>query len=157
MFAVPGWSVVPSALKPQTEKSRESQLSPVSPNSGFKSKKRKRAHGIEGNVTNANVDEMWKRHIEGQAPGSGKTEASKSRKDQKKRRKAENKMMVAENSGKHFRKENSVEVRKKTSEPGETLPATTPTSSEQNRKWDTDVTPRGEPNSATKSNKKKPK
>src|SRR5205085_990358 len=116
-------------------------------------KKRKRGHGAECNVTNANVHEMWRRHIEAQAPSSGMTYASKSRRDQKKRSKAENNMMVDEKKGKHTGGENSADRKK--SEPGEILPATTGTSSGQNRKWDTDTAPRGE--LAERLNKKKAK
>lgn len=85
MFSVPGWSVSNSALKQQTEPAQQPQNN-ASPKPDAKSKKRKRDND---NVTKNNVDQMYRRHIEGQqtgkqaATGPGKTE-KKRKKDQKK-------------------------------------------------------------------------
>lgn len=89
MFAVPGWSVPTSALKQQTEPG----LKPALPQQTAdkpehddgtpdqKSKKRKRGHGAENNVTKANLEEMFRRHIEG---SSGKNNSKKDKKKNKK-------------------------------------------------------------------------
>ncbi|KAL2815666.1 methyltransferase-domain-containing protein [Aspergillus granulosus] len=63
MFAVPGWSVSASALKPQNEpvKAQTQSAESPKPNANAKSKKRKR----DDQVTKKNVDEMYRRHIEG--------------------------------------------------------------------------------------------
>lgn len=96
MFAVPGWSVPSSALKQQTEPAPDSKkpvqssagdaVSP-GPESGSKSKKRKRGHGSDrsSNVTKANLDEMFRRHIEGRDDSKSGTTSSK--KDKKRRKK----------------------------------------------------------------------
>lgn len=67
MFAVPGWSLESSALKQQSQPAQaknESQPADDSttPNGKNKDKKRKRE-----NVTSGNVNEMYRKHIEGQA------------------------------------------------------------------------------------------
>ncbi|KAE8377643.1 methyltransferase-domain-containing protein [Aspergillus bertholletiae] len=66
MFAVPGWSVSSSALQVQTEPGSQSQAQPQpasgTPKPKDKNNKRKR----DDHVTKANVDEMYRRHIEGQ-------------------------------------------------------------------------------------------
>ncbi|KAL2012558.1 hypothetical protein VTN00DRAFT_83 [Thermoascus crustaceus] len=96
MFAVPGWSVPSSALKQQTEPAPDSKKPAQSsagdavsprPESGSKSKKRKRGYGSDrsSNVTKANLDEMFRRHIEGRDVGQGGAMSSK--KDKKRRRK----------------------------------------------------------------------
>lgn len=64
MFAVPGWSVSNSALKQQIEPASNAQKD-ASPKSDMNSKKRKRGND---NVTKRNVDEMYRRHIEGHKP-----------------------------------------------------------------------------------------
>ncbi|KAJ6191664.1 hypothetical protein N7519_001685 [Penicillium mononematosum] len=69
MFAVPGWSVESSALKPQTQAAQpknESQPEKDASNANAKNNKRKRAND---RVTAGNVDEMYRRHIEGTAKG----------------------------------------------------------------------------------------
>lgn len=67
MFAVPGWSVSNSALKQQNEQQTQTQNKPEqadgSPKPNNKNNKRKRD---DDKVTRKNVDEMFKRHIEGQ-------------------------------------------------------------------------------------------
>jgi ribosomal RNA-processing protein 8 len=67
MFAVPGWSLESAALKQQSQPAQaknESQPTDDSatPNGKNKDKKRKRE-----NVTSGNVNEMYRKHIEGQA------------------------------------------------------------------------------------------
>ncbi|KAJ5780287.1 hypothetical protein N7457_005447 [Penicillium paradoxum] len=92
MFAVPGWSVESSALKSQTQPAsqpkNESQPEKDASTPNGKNNKRKRAND---RVTAGNVDEMYRRHIEGGTPKGGKhgAEASvKSGKKQKKDKKA---------------------------------------------------------------------
>jgi ribosomal RNA-processing protein 8 len=83
MFAVPGWSVESSALKPQTQAAQpknESQPGKDASNANAKNNKRKRAND---RVTAGNVDEMYRRHIEGTAKG-GKRGADASVKPEKK-------------------------------------------------------------------------
>lgn len=70
MFAVPGWSVSSSALKSQTEQAPPAQNESQSnkdASTGGKNKKRKRGND---RVTGGNVDEMYRRHIEGLPPKS---------------------------------------------------------------------------------------
>ena len=67
MFAVPGWSVSPSALKTQPDlKVHQPDRDPKSIETEKKSRKRKRGHGsgkgIE--VTEENLGDLWKKHIE---------------------------------------------------------------------------------------------
>ncbi|GCB18710.1 25S rRNA (adenine(645)-N(1))-methyltransferase [Aspergillus awamori] len=68
MFAVPGWSLETSALKQQQAESSQKQSSSKSSTGAnstpiiSRDKKRKR----EDHVTKGNVDEMYRRHIEGQ-------------------------------------------------------------------------------------------
>lgn len=95
MFAVPGWSVSASELKRQTEPASSSQNPPqssgdaVSSESGSKSKKRKRGHGSDrsSNVTTANLDEMFRRHIEGREDGPGGATSSEKKKKKRKKNK----------------------------------------------------------------------
>lgn len=75
MFAVPGWSVSNTDLKPQKEPiSKPTQTSTEAGNAGTEptaksqSKKRKRGHGDR--VTKSNLDEMFRKHIEGQGTPS---------------------------------------------------------------------------------------
>ncbi|KAJ5666803.1 hypothetical protein N7462_011212 [Penicillium macrosclerotiorum] len=67
MFAVPGWSVSSAALKQQTQPSQAQQSSASTaegstPNSKNKNNKRKRGND---HVTSGNVNEMYRKHIEG--------------------------------------------------------------------------------------------
>ncbi|PWY84723.1 rRNA processing protein Rrp8 [Aspergillus sclerotioniger CBS 115572] len=67
MFAVPGWSLESSALKPQeqqTESKSKSKSATGANGTPLQTNKRKR----EDHVTKGNVDEMYRRHIEGQKP-----------------------------------------------------------------------------------------
>ncbi|KAJ5154772.1 Methyltransferase-related protein [Penicillium coprophilum] len=89
MFAVPGWSVESSALQSQTQpvqSKNDSQPEKDTPNSDGKNNKRKRAND---RVTAGNVDEMYRRHIEGTTKGgkSGAEGPVKSEKKQKKEKK----------------------------------------------------------------------
>ncbi|KAG5298078.1 ribosomal RNA-processing protein [Histoplasma ohiense] len=77
MFAVPGWSVSNTELKLQTEYKAKPVLTPAQPqtstepNAESKKRKRKQGKSLNGQeVTKANVDEMWRRVIEGEAPSS---------------------------------------------------------------------------------------
>ncbi|GFF30452.1 ribosomal RNA-processing protein 8 [Aspergillus udagawae] len=89
MFAVPGWSVSSSALKqqePASQSQNQSQQTNGSPKAGAKSNKRKRGND---HVTKANVDEMYRRHIEGHkgTPKSQKQGASNAVQPSKKQKK----------------------------------------------------------------------
>ncbi|KAL1976764.1 hypothetical protein VTN31DRAFT_3046 [Thermomyces dupontii] len=93
MFAVPGWSVSAADLKPQTETPAAQSISTSSsekPRS--QSKKRKRGQNKNGDkVTGSNVDEMFRRHIQGDSMpymnGDSVKEVSKgSKKDNQKNR-----------------------------------------------------------------------
>ncbi|GKZ24519.1 25S rRNA (adenine645-N1)-methyltransferase [Aspergillus brasiliensis] len=66
MFAVPGWSLETSALKQQQAQSAPQNATGANstPQANNRDKKRKR----EDHVTKGNVDEMYRRHIEGQKP-----------------------------------------------------------------------------------------
>lgn len=88
MFAVPGWSVSNSALKQQTEPAPQPK-NDGTPKPDTKSNKRKRENG---NVTKGNVDEMYRRHIEGQQPGPkvDKKTGANSAKAEKKRKREQN-------------------------------------------------------------------
>ncbi|KAK1140429.1 25S rRNA (adenine645-N1)-methyltransferase [Aspergillus melleus] len=82
MFAVPGWSVSSSGLAQQSEQpSQKAQQANGSNKPNDKSNKRKR----EDHVTKGNVDQMYRRHIEGQkpTPWAVKAEKKKQQKDQK--------------------------------------------------------------------------
>lgn len=97
MFAVPGWSISTSDLKPQKEiSSNKNETSngkapTAAPATGANqigqgngnesAKKRKRENG----VTKSNVDEMFKRHIEGQTEKSGKKNKNKNKKNKEKK------------------------------------------------------------------------
>ena len=73
MFAVPGWSVSADALKPQEDPSNKKQTKDVELNGQHGSnkilKKRKRGHGqVNGvDVTEENLAELWRKHIEGKS------------------------------------------------------------------------------------------
>lgn len=82
MFAVPGWSLSTSDLKPQKDDSSPKQAALTDAKDNGKpaaqgAKKRKRGDG----VTKSNVDEMFRRHIEGHADGNKKNK--KKNKDRK--------------------------------------------------------------------------
>ncbi|CAG8020694.1 unnamed protein product [Penicillium olsonii] len=85
MFAVPGWSLETSALKSQTQNAQpnEPQAKDAS-TPDAKSNKRKRA-----NVTAGNVDEMYRKHIEGntRAPKGEKAGPDATVKTEKKQKK----------------------------------------------------------------------
>lgn len=96
MFAVPGWSISTSDLKLQPEASASKQQAPVSDAADASnqsgrtekpdnSKKRKREQGKKnGVVTKSNLDEMFRRHIEGHTGNDG------SKKNKKKNNKDKN-------------------------------------------------------------------
>ncbi len=75
MFAVPGWSVSADTLKAQveTKASRPAKENRPSEANGTndKSKKRKRGHGSSKitDVTEENLGDLWRKHIEGKIPG----------------------------------------------------------------------------------------
>lgn len=77
MFAVPGWSVSNDTLKAQTE--QKQQPAADKPN-GESNKKRKRGND---KVTNKNVDEMYRQHIEGYKVKNNKKNERKSQQEQK--------------------------------------------------------------------------
>ncbi|KAI2720875.1 hypothetical protein CBS147332_4115 [Penicillium roqueforti] len=85
MFAVPGWSVESSALKSQTQAAQPKNDSQPEKNASndAKNNKRKRAND---RITAGNVDEMYRRHIEGTSR-SGKHGADDSVKPEKKQNK----------------------------------------------------------------------
>ncbi|PWY80514.1 hypothetical protein BO70DRAFT_362468 [Aspergillus heteromorphus CBS 117.55] len=84
MFAVPGWSLETAALRPQADASKQNQSGATgangTPQSDSRSMKRKR----DDRVTKSNVDEMYRRHIEGLKPApKGQKGDRKQKKDQK--------------------------------------------------------------------------
>ncbi|GAB7362924.1 hypothetical protein MBLNU230_g3224t1 [Neophaeotheca triangularis] len=83
MFAVKGWSVDSSSLKPQTEPAKPPKNAPQE--SGEKpNKKRKRE---TTNVTNENVARLWEEHVEGKKPAKKeKKEKARPEKQQKEER-----------------------------------------------------------------------
>ncbi|KAI4092983.1 MAG: hypothetical protein LQ344_003130 [Seirophora lacunosa] len=96
MFAVPGWSVSASKLKPQQEPKDDKATHAATANKslakeGAKSKKRKRGHGqINGTtVTKDNVVELWQRHIEGVETTQGNPDGAEIKKSKTKRRRQE--------------------------------------------------------------------
>lgn len=100
MFAVPGWSLETSALKSQTETPQpqnESQAQNAS-TPDAKNNKRKRAND---RVTAGNVDEMYRRHIEGNSKNakndkSGPNASAKSEKKQKQKKVKQDKQAAEE-------------------------------------------------------------
>lgn len=70
MFAVPGWAVSAQALVTQKEPPKSSRKDAEGLTKA--SKKRKRAHAIE--VTEENVDELWRKKIEGEITGGQENE-----------------------------------------------------------------------------------
>ncbi|WEW59565.1 25S rRNA (adenine645-N1)-methyltransferase [Emydomyces testavorans] len=103
MFPVPGWSVSTTELKLQTEPTPVSHQHPTEndrQDSASKSKKRKRTHGVDDKVTKANVDEMWRKHIEGSGPKKktgGNLKSKKEKKKDKKLVKQENDIVESTN------------------------------------------------------------
>ncbi|WPG99155.1 Hypothetical protein R9X50_00196600 [Acrodontium crateriforme] len=83
MFAVKGWSVDASSLKPQTEIFRSSKKS-ADDVDGQQSRKRKRPGDPPVAQQQGDVGKLWEKHIEGKTP-----EKSKAMKDKKKKRKVE--------------------------------------------------------------------
>lgn len=75
MFAVPGWAVSAQALVTQKEPPKSSRKDAE----GLKkaSKKRKRGHAIA--VTEENVDELWRKKIEGEITGGQENEQRRKR------------------------------------------------------------------------------
>ncbi|KAL1954007.1 hypothetical protein VTO42DRAFT_1828 [Malbranchea cinnamomea] len=91
MFAVPGWSVSAAELKaqeqPTTAKSHETQDKQNEDGAEKKGKKRKRGKDKNAvKITKSNLDEMWKKHIEGNA---GSSTAAQRENNANKRRKTE--------------------------------------------------------------------
>lgn len=68
MFAVPGWSVSSSALKSQSEQAPPAQNDSQSNENTQKNAKNKKRKRGNDRVTTGNVDEMYRRHIEGTKP-----------------------------------------------------------------------------------------
>ena len=72
MFAVPGWSVSADALKTQVESKRPKEVENDGSgraNGGEKKlRKRKRGHSKDEEVTEENLDSLWRKHIEGLQP-----------------------------------------------------------------------------------------
>ncbi|KAJ5569610.1 uncharacterized protein N7459_009040 [Penicillium hispanicum] len=93
MFAVPGWSVSSSALKQQTESTAQTEnKAKDGPTPNAKNNKRKRGND---KITSGNVNEMYRKHIEGYtAPKPwqrGGDDAAKPGKKQKEKQKQEKK------------------------------------------------------------------
>ncbi|OKL57108.1 hypothetical protein UA08_07520 [Talaromyces atroroseus] len=94
MFAVPGWSISTSDLKSQKEdsssKQKETAVTPDVPTeakangkaASQSAKKRKRGDG----VTKSNLDEMFRRHIEGQVDSRGNKNNNKKNKGKDKKK-----------------------------------------------------------------------
>ncbi|KAI5868639.1 hypothetical protein GGS23DRAFT_41395 [Durotheca rogersii] len=72
MFAVPGWAVSADGLK--AEAAAALDRAPSKDESKARSKKRKRPSAAPGNVTAANVADLWERVIEGRAEKKTKKE-----------------------------------------------------------------------------------
>ncbi|CRG86866.1 hypothetical protein PISL3812_03878 [Talaromyces islandicus] len=103
MFAVPGWSISTADLKPQPEASAPKDKAPVSDAADASkqsgrtekpdnSKKRKRDQDRKnGVVTKSNLDEMFRRHIEGHTkPEDGGSKKNKKKNNKDKNPKREN-------------------------------------------------------------------
>lgn len=75
MFAVPGWAVSAQALVTQKEPPKSSRKDAEGLTKA--SKKRKRAHAIA--VTEENVDELWRKKIEGEITGGQENEQRRKR------------------------------------------------------------------------------
>ena len=92
MFAVPGWSVSASALKTQLnlevqQPDRDSKIVEKEK----KSRKRKRGFGLGKGieVTEENLGDLWKKHIEGDGPSHSESKVDEGIKQDKKKRKSE--------------------------------------------------------------------
>ena len=97
MFAVPGWSVSASALKTQLNlKVQQPDRDSKVVEKEKRSRKRKRGHGpgrgIE--VTEENLGDLWKKHIEGGGLPHSESKIEESIKRDKKRRKSEKESTV---------------------------------------------------------------
>lgn len=97
MFAVPGWSVSASALKTQLNlKVQQPDRDSKVVEKEKKSRKRKRGHGsgrgIE--VTEENLGDLWKKHIEGGGLSHSESKIEESVKRDKKKRKSEKESTV---------------------------------------------------------------
>ncbi|PGH27961.1 hypothetical protein AJ80_00215 [Polytolypa hystricis UAMH7299] len=98
MFAIQGWSVSAADLKVQAEQKPAPAQAPSqeTPDTGAEiaTKKRKRnnrgKNGQADKVTKGNVDEMWKKHIEG-VSADADAEKKEAMKEQRKKRKLEKK------------------------------------------------------------------
>ncbi|RMJ28021.1 hypothetical protein PHISP_01136 [Aspergillus sp. HF37] len=114
MFAVPGWSVSNSALKQQTEPASQPKNN-ASQKPDAKSKKRKRGND---NVTKGNVDQMYRRHIEGHqsAPKDEKPAGTKPGKSEKKRKKEQNSQ--AQKGGSELKQDTGSEKQQSDNKPG---------------------------------------
>ncbi|KAL1987302.1 hypothetical protein VTN96DRAFT_4330 [Rasamsonia emersonii] len=120
MFAVPGWSVSSADLKQQKEPiSKPTQTSTEAGNSGTeptaksKSKKRKRGHGDQ--VIKSNLDEMFRKHIEGQgkpstANNNDLKSATKEGKKKKKKKEKKDRKGQDNSGGDHPTKEDDHHV-----------------------------------------------
>ena len=92
MFAVPGWSVSADALKTQEDPTNQKRISVTKVNGqngpDKKSKKRKRGHGQANgvNVTEENLADLWRKHVEGGSQVADDA-AGTTEKEKKKRRK----------------------------------------------------------------------
>ncbi|KAJ5319985.1 hypothetical protein PENANT_c040G01439 [Penicillium antarcticum] len=89
MFAVPGWALSSDALKPQTQPAKpqnESEQKDTKANA--KNNKRKRSNGA---INANNVDEMYRRHIEGGSVKGGKGANAPVKAEQKQKQKKEKK------------------------------------------------------------------
>ena len=94
MFAVPGWSVSADALRTQEDPARkivrDGPVSKDKTDSSKTSKKRKRVHGQGNgvNVTEENLADLWRKHIEGrnQVADSNAGDTLKGKKKRKKER-----------------------------------------------------------------------
>ncbi|KAI1940531.1 25S rRNA (adenine645-N1)-methyltransferase [Ophidiomyces ophidiicola] len=85
MFTVPGWSVSAAELKAQQQPLAVQQSAPKEDlqSSVSKSTKRKRKDGTGDKVTNSNVDEMWRKHIEGRPKRNNSKQVKKQKKKEK--------------------------------------------------------------------------
>ncbi|KAJ5925162.1 hypothetical protein N7454_007801 [Penicillium verhagenii] len=85
MFAVPGWSLSSGptreaeVVKPSNDSKSKESSTPNAQNDGNNKRKR----GNDGNVTKSNVDEMYRKHIEGYTPKPPKRERKKKQKKEK--------------------------------------------------------------------------
>lgn len=96
MFAVPGWSVSGSALKPESEPASQTsnQAQPTKESSTPNAKNKKRKRGND-HITSGNVDEMYRKHIEGHTgPKPGKRAVYDSSKPQKKKKQKKDKQQT---------------------------------------------------------------